>query len=238
MKDISRRANFTTIEFWASITIFVFIIFFFVTIGLDSNAHVNARNKVYFDKAKVPFNYYQHYFFPRIIRHIFFFLSFLFLNFIVVPKLLKKEELVKNFLFIALVYVTIAAALGVTDTYLKGYLYATGKDHHATEQLIFWRSFLYAAWLLLVFGLYSVIKYVSLYLLQNAESIQAKYYWIAREVISAFVVWLVIMFLMLAGGAERLPIALWATVIPFGIALYSFQLTLSSQDLRKRKNHF
>ncbi|MBD0352907.1 MAG: histidine kinase [Flavisolibacter sp.] len=237
MKEfMDKPVHFNKIEFWAATTIFVFVVFFHIA-AASTNDIANAwtPNKQLFDKANVPFHYYQYYFIPQLVRYIILYLAFLLLNFRVVPKLIKKEGLFINIMLAILVYVIVGVVLGITDTYLKYYLF----DNYRTEQeaytVLFQNSFLHAAWLLFIFGFYSVIRYLSLFLLSHAEAIQSKYKFITPGGLAAFIIWMVIMFLLLTNNEDRGLKAGWAIVIPTAIFLYLYSFhSLIPKSLSKK----
>lgn len=236
MKDfIKKPENFNKIEYWAATTIFVFAVFFLITTPVRTD-HIWTPNKALFDEANIPFNYYQNYFFPQLIRYTILYLAFLLLNFIVVPKLIRKKALFLNIFLISLLFLLIGAVLGTTDTYLKTYLFNQYKTQQDTYNIIFQNSFLYACWLMFMYGFYSVVKYTGLYLLSNSEAIQSRYRFITPAGLVAFVLWMISMFLLLIGKAEREIIIVWTVLIPFGIILYWYSFySLIPKSLMKKK---
>jgi two-component system LytT family sensor kinase len=237
MKDlINKSVSFNKIEFWAAITIFVFIVFFFITEGVDNVSNIRTPYRRYFEQAMIPFHYYQHYFFPQLIRYTFLFLAFLLLNFVVVPQLLKNQSLTRNILLIVITLLAGGFVFGVTDTYLKNYLFSNYSTQQEAYNSFFQKSFLYAFWLLLMFGLYSVIKYLGVYLLSNAEAIHQKYAFVTPSGLAAFVLWMISVFLLLVGDADVPLIVGWGMVFLSGISLYWYSIyALIPEALGKKK---
>ncbi|WP_237144859.1 sensor histidine kinase [Pontibacter pamirensis] len=196
----------------------------------------DSQNKVLFDEAGITFSYYQDYYFPQLVRYTLLYLSFLLLNFRVVPGLLRKEAMFLNISFVVATFLIVGFVFGITDTYAKNYLFNMYNNEKETYDNIFQGSFLRAFWLLLLFGLYSVIKYSGLYLLSNSEAIQSKYRMITRDGLTAFVVWMVSMFLLLVFEADGEIVVFWGISGPFGILLYCYSFyTLIPESLRKKK---
>jgi two-component system LytT family sensor kinase len=224
MEDPVNKTNgFARIEFWAITSIFAFILFFFITDGIDgTSAFESSPYKRYFDETNVPFSFYRHYFIPQLIRYISLFLAFLYLNFIVIPKLLNKEHLLRNIAAVVLVVTVTGVIFGITDTYLRGYLYGSSRGRDAIDQMMFRDSFGYILILLFVLGVYTAIKYAGLYLLAMAEAIQSKYRFIRREGIAGIVVWMIALLLLIIGQAESEMIIGWMLTIPSGILLYLY----------------
>ena len=89
MKDLtSRQINFARVEFWGATTIFVFLLFFHISFSLS-----NDWVKDYPGKINIPFD---HYFLSHMFRFATLYGAFLVLNFVAVPKLIKKEQVVNN----------------------------------------------------------------------------------------------------------------------------------------------
>jgi two-component system, LytTR family, sensor kinase len=238
MKDlVIKPESLPKPEFWAATTIFVFSVFFLITPALDNDfAEIRTSNSWYFNEAHVPFNYYRNYFIPQLVKYITLYLSFLVLNFAVLPKLLRKEALVQNILFILLTFLAIGLVLGTTDTYLKSYLFPRYSTEENLYNALFQSSFLYAFWLILLFGFYAIIKYISLYLLSHSASIESRYGLITRDVLTAIVIWMMGMFLLVMGNAVGAIIVGVGILIPLAILLYGYSFySLIPVSLRKKR---
>ena len=230
MKDILHNpAKLSKIEFWTITVIYIIAVFSLTT----SNG---SPNKYLFEEEGTPFYYYQDYFFPQFIRYTLLYGGLWFLNFRVVPKLIRKEALPQNIIFAIAIFLLIGLGFSITGTYLQNYLFNQYDDEQRTYNIIFQDNFRFAFWLLFMFGFYTVIKYTALYLLANSEDIQAKYRVISRDGLVAFVLWMISMFLLLVGKAEEELITLWGILVPYGILLYcySFYLLIPS-SLGKKK---
>jgi len=221
MKNLIRKPNnFTSIEFWGVTTFFVFVIFLFITNALDNTTRYTAPNKRFFDAVHMPFHFYSNYFTPLLVQYITFFSAFVVLNFIIVPKLIAREAVAKNVILIVLIFLLYAFVDGITDTWIKGYLYARNNSRDAVEQGIFTDSFLHAIRLLMLFAFYTLVRYTGIYLVSNSKDIEKKYSFINRDGITAFVIWMMGMFLFIAGRAEKELIAAWAIIPNVGILFY------------------
>lgn len=226
---ISKQDNFHKIEFWAATTIYVFAVFFLINmvLGQDNEpGFAGKRNEIYI----------TYVFVSRLIRYTVLYLSYLLLNFVVVPRLVKREAIVLQIFLAVVVYLVLALAFGATDTYLKYALLRGAYAGTAAHNSVFHTSFFYASWLLLLFGFYSVIKYVGQYLLAQQEALHEKYPFIAPGSLAAFILWLMGMFFLLTGDAERGVLVIWAMVVPFAIAFYCYSFySLLPRMLGKRK---
>ncbi|MCJ8163944.1 histidine kinase [Pontibacter sp. E15-1] len=216
MKDLIIKPTFLNkVEFWAATTIYVFAVFF-----LSANA-VNT-NRGLFDEALIRFNYYENHFLPQLVRYTVLYLVFLLLNYTVVPRLIRKEALFRSILLIVASFLAIGLVFGIVDTYHKAYLFQEYSSQQATYNAIFQDSFHYALWLLLMFGFYTIMKYIGLYLLTNSEAIQSRYRIITRDALGAFMLWMISMFLLLLINADGAVVVSWGIFVPFAIAFYCY----------------
>lgn len=219
---ISKSENFNRIEFWAATTLFVFVVFFFITEGVQDVATLHTPNKWHFEQAGISFHYYQHYFIPLLIRYTFLFLAFLLLNFYVIPRLVRKQAITLNILLLLVTFVAGGLVFGTTDTYVKNYLFSNYASEQEAYNKIFQRGFLYALWLLLMLGFYSVIKYSGIYLLSNADAIHGRYRYVTPAGITAFILWMISIFILLVADADRVFVAAWAVFMLSAMLLYGY----------------
>ncbi|EMR03350.1 sensor histidine kinase [Cesiribacter andamanensis] len=234
--DLSRSENFNRVEFWAVTTLFVFAVFFFISEGIQNIAHVRTPNRYYFDQALIYFDYYRHYFWPQLIRYSFLFVAFLVLNFRVVPQLIRRKSLLRNVLLVLVFFVLGGLVYSITDTYLKNYLFAQFGSEQEAYNSFFLNGFLYAFWLLLMLALYTVIKYLGIYLLSNAETLKARYPFITQGGLVIVVLWMIGIFLLLMGDADRELIISWCVLVPSGIMIYWYSFyALIPQSLNKKR---
>ena len=233
MKDfISKPANFSRIEFWGATTIYVFSVFFLISYSLNIGL-VQSRNPGVI--SRTPFDYY---FVSKLIRYSVLYGAFLLLNLRIVPELIKKEALWLNIILTVILFLVIGLIFGTTSTFLKYELLPNSRTNRATHNILFQKGFLYAFWLLLLYGFYSVIKYTGLYLLGNSEAIQSRYRIITPGGLVAFVLWMISMFFLIIGGAPRDLVAIWSIIIPFGILFYWYSFHTLIPKAQKRKHPF
>ena len=215
MKEfIIKPEHLSRIELWAATTIFVFSVFFLVTNMVGTNE--------YLYKEGTPFDYYSNYFFPQLIRFVVLFLIFLLLNFKVIPRLIAKERLALNITILVVVFLSLGLVIGIADTYSKAYLFKQYPAQQDFYDMIFLKSFIYALWVLLMFGIYAVVKNSSVYLLSNSGTITSKYRIITRDGLTAFVLWMISMFIMLLGDANGEAILAWSILGPSAIFFYCY----------------
>jgi two-component system, LytTR family, sensor kinase len=232
---LKKQSIFSKIEFWAFTALFAFGMFFFITDGADGeNAADAARAKALFDKAGVPFFFYKNFFIPMLIHHIVVFIGFLALNFIIIPRLVKRQSFLKNLLLALGIYVVASLIFAALNTQLLAHRYPNSNVNDV-ESYMFLEGFSYTFALYAVLTVYSLIKYVGIYLLAKTEVVHRRFPFITREAIVATTIWLIMLLIFLIAEAEREVTITWAVLIPYGILFYSlaFQI-LIPRALAKR----
>ncbi|HUS03356.1 MAG TPA: histidine kinase [Chitinophagaceae bacterium] len=223
---LKKQSTLTKIEFWVITTIFVFVIFFFIINGLDGDTEPfeAAPYKPFFDEVNMPFTFYRNYFFPQLINHVAQFIFVLLMNFVLIPKLLSRKDLLRNIFFTLILFAIAGIIFGITGTYLKAYLYA-GKDGQTEiTQSIFQDGFenvIVITWVLIV---YTAIKYAGFYLLTISAKIEARYQYIRKEAIVASGIWLAGLLFLRFGRAGQDVMIAWLILIPSAIALYLYSI--------------
>ncbi len=231
---LKKPGSLNRFEFWAATTIFVFAVFFQLSAALSG--HAAPGEKFSFEDAGVPFNYYQHYFWPTLFRYAILYIAFLVLNFVAVPRILARRGLPLQILLVLLVAVLTGVGFGITDTYFKAYLFPRFSSLDRAHAYMFQRSFLYTCWLLLIFAFYTILKLSGSYLLTNTESLRQKYGFVTSGGLTAFVLWIISIFFMLVGEADREAVAIWAILPPSAIFMFWYGIySLIPASLKKRK---
>jgi two-component system LytT family sensor kinase len=89
-----------------------------------------------------------------------------------------------------------------------------------------------------VFSIYTAIRYAGLYIWRRGDAIQERFIYISPGVILAVALWTVSLFFLYVGDADAEIIASWATLIPVGIALYSYSFHTLIPEVLKQKRPF
>ncbi len=137
--------------------------------------------------------------------------GFLVLNFISIPELIEGKSVTRNIFIVA--FAIAAPALTMR-----------------TVELALISSS--------VFAIYSALHYAGIYLWRHGDTIQEKYRYLSPGIILAAVLWIVSLFLLYLGDADGGIIATWATLIPAGIALYSYSFYSLIPESFKQKRPF
>lgn len=240
MKEFIRKSvDINKIEFWAATCMYVFSIFVLVSSATrdDFTSSWNPYNYE-FEKRHLLQSYFGNYFFPQIIKYTFLYGSYLLLTFYIVPAFLRKENVVLNSIYTLALFATLGFAFGIADTWIQGYLFADFQSDDEVYNQLFKSSFVYAFWLLMMYSLYSVMKYTAHYLLLYTDKIQGEHQQVSRDCISAFILWMIGFFLMLISHAPMEVLVAVGVVIPYGLGLYWYSFYALIPKVKKNEKKF
>lgn len=137
--------------------------------------------------------------------------AFLFLNFYVMPRLLRRESLLLNGAWILLTVVAISIIYGDFEAGIV----AIG-----------------------LFGAYTFIKHLAFFLWAKSKTIHLTYPFLAPGVFLTVVLWLVSFLFLFAAEADREVMAIWGVMIPSALLLYSYSFFYLVPAALKRKRPF
>jgi hypothetical protein len=161
MKELFKRIfTFDKIEFWAATIIYALVSFELVN-KLFQNTEYSAYafNRELYKHYNVPYSFTKYYFIPQFINNAVLYCSFLLLNFYVVKSIVNKKQIVLNIILALLIYLAATTILGTTNTWLKGYMLQAHSETYVYRR-IFTIEYVNGIRLMMLFGFYSVIKYI------------------------------------------------------------------------------
>jgi hypothetical protein len=210
MTNDNTTTNFEKLEFWALTALFV--------IGLPINIapeHTTDFHRGFSDMLQglQGLNYYSNYLIPAVTRYVVIFLAFLYINFRLLPALLRKKLSSRNILL------TIGLIVLVF-----GLHFLTGLAHFISVNDSYYtianRALLDTMVVLAGFGGYSLVRYAGLYIISKATGIQAFLIIFNRDSLLILALWMIITYGL---SVIDIPIELWFpwfSVIPSGILLH------------------
>jgi two-component system LytT family sensor kinase len=230
-KFIKSPSDINRIEYWVATAVFVFSIFFLVSGAINVEEWKHRYTKELFWDAHQQYSFFENYFLPSLVRYITFYGSYLLLAFFIVPPLSQKRYITLNIILTALIFYFISVVLAVTDTWLQGYLFSSYTETEVYSKL-FQESTVFSFWLMMMFALYNIIKYLAIYLLENSDLIQAKYRVVTRDGIYAFIIWMIGMFLLFIGQADSDVVLAFGSCALAGILVYCYSMYAILPGLR------
>ncbi|MEO5997593.1 MAG: histidine kinase [Chitinophagaceae bacterium] len=240
MKELIKKPlDINKIEFWAVTTMYVFAVFLLVSRATQGDTYSNwSSNSMQFHDRHLEFSYFSNYFIPELIRYSVFYGLYLLLVYSIIPPIIEKKRVGLNILLILILFITLGAVFGITDTWIKGYLFADYKNREEVYEMLFKANFVYSFWLLMVFAFFIILKFTAIHYLENQDKYQVKNQLVNRDAIIASLVWMISFFLMLISGFPEAANALYGFIVPFSIGLYWYSLHTLIPQARLKKKEF
>lgn len=236
---LKKNLDLKKIEFWAASTIYAFALMLLLAkVANSGDTEIWTPYRYMFNNYHLHYSYSKYYFFPQVFRYTGYYGGFLLWNFVIVPALAQKRQVVWNVILGLALLLLFWGLFGITDTWLKGYLFYN-KSADYVYNLVFKLNVIYALWVMMMLTFYSAIKYSAQFLLGNVDKIQAKYRILTQDCIIAIVVTMIIAFLMtLVDGPIEL-ITTFIIIAPTAIGIYALSFySLIPQTLNKNKGIF
>lgn len=160
LKDIQKA------EFWTATVIYVFAI-----IGLISNVnnrdHGYGYDYYYFKNTNLTYSYLSNYFIPELFRYSLLYISFLLINFCIIPSLIKKKDELLNYFLLFILFISAGIITGICRTYSQAYLIVEYDTLQQAYNRIFFSAFSYAIWLIILISIYGLMRELTIYLMVN-----------------------------------------------------------------------
>lgn len=206
------------VEFWVASLIYGYILLNLISNGSYDYTMLPPQ----FEQAKVNFNYTSNYFFPELFRYSILYFSFLLLNFCCFPPLYQKKNTGLNIALILAVFIVSSLVISIAQTYSKAYLLVQYDTLDTAYDKIFFNGFTYAAWMILLIGIYVALKKLIIYLVENYENVEKNR--MKLEIAFGAAFWFVGVLLWVAAGVEYSVILCWTLVVAACIFLIIYSL--------------
>lgn len=237
--EIKTTSGYNRVEFWAATVLYALSIFLLIShavnYGLDNESHEMAG---IFRENNYRFSYMENYFWPRSLMYSAFYGAYILLTLYIVPPIMERRQLLKNISATIVIFLLLGLVMGAAATWTDAYQMGNFSTLDAFYRSAFRDRVMLAFWMLFLFVIYNVIKYFSVYLLSNEYELQQKYAGVEREMIIAFILWMVTFFLILVAGADVHIIVIYALAGPLSIFLYWYSLTRLIPSVQQKKRKF
>ncbi len=201
-------STFEKLEFWALTTVFIFTLPVQISPETSNDFHAG-----YLPSQNSSVNYYANYLVPIVARYVVVFVAFLYLNFRLLPALLRKEFTTRNLTLSAGIVVLLMTLFFVTGVYLFN-------NSGDPKYVIFQKSLLGTAVVLGIYGGYMLVRYLALFILSKSASIQAFFAIFNRDSLMVLGLWMVMTYFFMTVGLPTELWFVWFSFIPSGILLH------------------
>lgn len=206
--------------------------------ALDNIAKGFAPNKRSFAENGVSFLYYANYFYPLTGRYLVLFAGFLALNFWVLPKFFIQDSNAKPGWWLTGSFLLITVLLTLTYLGYSAYLFSPSFVRREALLQILKSGLLAALGLFLFTGIYNAVKGAIHFVLIQAPELEARYRFVNREGLLAFLAWFVSLLLVIVSRAQREIVIVWFIVGPSAILFYWAALYRMIPSVQGKKRAF
>jgi len=222
------------IEFWVSTALYILVVILLIS-GAD--ARVRNENYYHFLSEKVTYSYFSNYLVPELFRFSILYLSFLAINFCIMPAFLKKQNVIANSFLLGGLFLVGGLIFSICKTYSEAYTLFDYPDLQHAYNRIFFKGYVYSMWSIVIMCAYSLVKaflgYLSEHKDKNAdETVQMKV-----DIGFGLAFWFVGLLLWISSNSAIELSVCWTLVIfsAIGIVIYSIY-TLLPQNTSKEKS--
>ncbi|RZK41344.1 MAG: sensor histidine kinase [Pedobacter sp.] len=230
--------DFKKIEFWIATGLFLLSVFFLIS-GIDNRgmAGYNYSLSYRFEVAGLKFHYFENYFIPKFINFSMLYMSFLLLNYKLMPAIFSKTNLSAKVTWLVLWFVSLGLFLSITSTYTRAYVLVNYESLERAYAYLFSIGYVDAITTVLLISFYVGVK---TYLPSVLDHIKRKYIHarVYQECLIAVIIWLFVFIILVTQAGRDQRSALWFFGIPLGILQYAFCLGRFIEDQKKRNRGF
>ena len=227
-KDLQRA------EFWISTVLYSIAIIIIISNTSDRR----YPNEFYYCKeSNLTFSYFSNYFVPKLFQYSIIYMSFLAINFLIVPALIKKEKSTFNSMLLLVLFLVMGLVISITKTYSEAYILVRYEDIQDAYNRIFFKGFSSSLWAIISISGYVLLKEFITYLVadhKKSESVQDQ---IKIDIGFGLAFWFVGLLLWVTASAPFQIIILWTLVIlaAIGIFVYAIYFYLPHHYANNRK---
>ena len=214
IKDLQR------IEFWVSTCLYILIIILLIS-GVDNRNH--NENYYNFIDEKLTYSYFYNYLIPEIFRFSILYLSFLAINFCIIPAFIKKQNIVANGFLLLGLFLFGGLVFSICKTYSEAYILVRYDDLQDGYNRLFFKGFVYSIWSIVIISAYALLKAFVKYIAENKHKDVDQNTQIKVDLGFGLAFWFVgLLFWISTGSAIQVSIC-WTLVIfsTIGIVIYS-----------------
>lgn len=229
-KDLQRA------EFWIATILYVISL-----IILISNTGDRRHPFEYyaFKNNGITFSYLYSYFLPKLFQYSIVYFSFLSINFLIIPALIKKQQSTINGILLFVLFIVMGLVISISKTYSSADLFSEYDDIQSAYNRFFFNGFATALWTVMSVSGYVLLKEFIFYLIEDGKKSENKnsQNQIKIDIGFGLAFWFVGLLLWVSANAQFEIILMWTLVIlaGIGIIVYAIYLYLPQHYLKGKK---
>ncbi|WP_316771458.1 sensor histidine kinase [Pedobacter frigiditerrae] len=208
-------------EFWIAT-----ILYGIALILLISNTGNRRHSYEYyhFRNNGLTFSYLYSYFLPKLFQYSIIYFGFLSLNFLIIPKLIKKQQSTLNGIFLFGLFIIMGLVISICKTYTEAYFLLEYDDTQDAYNRVFFKGFSSSLWIIIAIAGYVLLKEFVTYLLEDHKKTEGNQNQIKVDIGFGLAFWFVGLLLWVSASAPFEVIIMWTLVILAGISIAVYAL--------------
>ncbi|WP_316739722.1 sensor histidine kinase [Pedobacter aquatilis] len=221
------------VEFWVSTVLYILVIILLIT---GANGGIRNENYYYFKSENISYSYFSNYLVPEIFRFSILYLSFLAINFCIMPAFLKRQNVISNSFLLAGLFLIGGLIFSICKTYSEAYTLFDYEDLQHAYNRVFFKGYVYSMWSIVIMVAYSLIKAFLGYLSEHKDKHADETVQMKVDVGFGLAFWFVGLLLWISSNSAIEISVCWTLVIfsAIGIVIYSVY-TLLPQNIAEGK---
>nr|WP_288810371.1 histidine kinase [uncultured Sphingobacterium sp.] len=226
--------DFRKVEFWLATLLFILFSYNLVS---DTNQRNDGGIHEQFIAVGISYSYFFNFFVPKFLYILAFYLSFLALNFMLIPTIIDKKSEALNYSLIVLLIVVVSLVLGISKTYSHTYELLGYKTIQQGYNRLFFDAFNKTALMVILISVYTCGKYFIAYLLKNMDGNTTVQRQMKTDLAFGIGFWFVGLFLWITSRSNFQFAILWTMVVlsAVGIVIYSLYYLLPELYRQQKK---
>ncbi|WP_316786762.1 sensor histidine kinase [Pedobacter frigiditerrae] len=208
-------------EFWIAT-----ILYGIALILLISNTGNRRHSYEYyhFRNNGLTFSYLYSYFLPKLFQYSIIYFGFLSLNFLIIPKLIKKQQSTLNGILLFGLFLIMGLVISICKTYTEAYFLLEYDDIQDAYNRVFFKGFSSSLWIIIAIAGYVLLKEFVTYLLEDHKKTESNQNQIKVDIGFGLAFWFVGLLLWVSASAPFEVIIMWTLVILAGISIAVYAL--------------
>ncbi len=227
--------DFKRIEFWIASVLLLIVALVLV---FDTNKRSDNGEHYDFIVSKITYSYFFNFFLPRLFNICTIYLSFLCLNFWLIPSIIKKKnELLSYFLIIVLIVVA-GIVFGVSRTHSHTYELREYNTLTQGYNRFFFDAFTKAFLLVLALSAYTCLKQLIIYIVDSMEGESAIQKQLKMDLAFGLGLWFAGVLFWIGTGSNYQLTVLWTLVALAAVGMVIYALYYLLPELYRKQKKF
>jgi two-component system LytT family sensor kinase len=228
LKDLQKA------EFWISTILYCIAIIILIS---NTGERRHSYEFYHYKEQGLTFSFLYNYFIPKLFQYSIIYFGFLSLNFLIIPKIIKREQSTLNGILLFGLFLIMGLVISVCKTYTEAYFLLAYDDIQDAYNRVFFKGFSSSLWIIIAISGYVMIKEFVIYLIQDYKKAENSQNQLKVDIGFGLAFWFVGLLLWVSASAPFEVIVMWTLVIlaGIGIAVYAMYFYLPTHYAKGRK---